>query len=218
MNVSMLVFDLDGTLSDPSSGIVNCVNHALQQCGYDERPADEISAEIGPPLDLMFNKFFPSITTAEIDRLVLAYRERFVAKGYAENVLYDGIADVLIMLHESGFRLGVCTSKPERSARMVLTHFNLLHHFEFVSGGDIGIAKQSQLAELLRNKLIDEHAVMIGDRGVDLSAGASNELRTVGVLWGFGSRQELAAEAPTLIIDKVTDLLTSFTCTEASNH
>lgn len=210
MNVSTLVFDLDGTLSDPSSGIVNCVNYALEKCGYPVQPAELINAEIGPPLDLMFGKFIPDITDSKMNDLVVAYRERFVVDGFSENYVYEGIADTIDALHKSGFRLGVCTSKPEKSARKVLQHFNLLHYFEFVSGGDIGIAKQSQLADLLKNQLIDKDAVMIGDRGVDLSAGRNNGLRTVGVLWGFGSRDELSAEEPALILQNVAELLTSF--------
>lgn len=212
MKVSTLVFDLDGTISDPSSGIVNCVHYALEKCGYPSQPAEKISAEIGPPLDQMFNKFIPDLTDVQMDELVAAYRERFVVDGFSENFLYDGIPDAMDALYTSGFRLGVCTSKPEKSACKVLDHFNLLHYYEFVSGGDIGIAKQSQLTELMNKKVIDGDAVMIGDRGVDLSAGRNNGLRTVGVLWGFGSREELIAEEPARILNSVDELLTSFVC------
>lgn len=211
MKVTTLVFDLDGTISDPSSGIVNCVNHALSRCGYNTRTKQEISAEIGPPLDLMFRKFIPQITNTQIDDLVVAYRERFVTDGYKENFLYDGIVDAINALSERGFTVGVCTSKPERSARTVLEHFGLLHHFKFVSGGDIGIAKQSQLKDLLDADTIDNEAVMIGDRGVDLSAARNNGLRAVGVLWGFGNIEELNAEKPEFVLSRVDELVSSFT-------
>lgn len=210
MKVSTLVFDLDGTISDPSSGIVNCVNYALERCGHEPQPADAISAEIGPPLDLMFNKFIPGISDQQMDDMVIAYRERFVVDGYAENYMYDGIAQAIASLRSDGFRLGVCTSKPEKSARKVLEHFELLSFFDFVSGGDIGIAKGSQLSALLREGSIDKDAVMIGDRGVDLIAGNSNGLRTVGVLWGFGSEAELAAENPEFVLNSVSELLGRF--------
>ncbi len=212
MKVSTLVFDLDGTLSDPSSGIVNCVNYAFSRCDLEARSEREISAEIGPPLDLMFRKFIPGITDSVIDQLVVFYRERFVSEGFAENYLYEGIAETISALKKSGFRLGVCTSKPERSARRVLEHFKLLHYFDFVSGGDIGIAKQSQLKDLLAANRIDKQAVMIGDRGVDLSAAHNNGLRAVAVLWGFGDRVELQAENPELILEKVGELESSFAC------
>ncbi len=212
MKVSTLVFDLDGTLSDPSSGIINCVNYALPRCGFATRTAQEISAEIGPPLDLMFKKFIPDITDDQIDELVVCYRERFVTDGFAENYLYDRIAETIDALTQSGFRVGVCTSKPEKSARRVLEHFELLQYFDFVSGGDIGIAKQSQLKELLENNVIDKQAVMIGDRGVDLIAAHNNGLRSVGVLWGFGDEAELKSEKPEFILSNVAELTRSFVC------
>lgn len=215
MKVSTLVFDLDGTISDPSRGIINCVNYALEKCGFEPQSPEAISGEIGPPLDLMFNKFIPGISDNQMESMVAAYRERFVSEGFAENILYQGMQQTIASLHQSGFRLGVCTSKPERPARQVLEHFGLLHYFQFVSGGDIGIAKGSQLAELLANKVIDKNAVMIGDRGVDLIAGTSNQLRTVGVLWGFGNLEELSAQNPELVLQNVPELLTSFT-SEAS--
>ena len=210
MEVTTLVFDLDGTLSDPSTGIINCVNYALKTCGYETQSDRNISAEIGPPLDLMFNKFIAGLTPDGMNELVVAYRERFNTDGFAENILYKDIPATLNTLQNSGFRLGVCTSKPERPARKILEHFNLLHQFEFVSGGDIGVTKQSQLQRLLDNKDIDQNAVMIGDRGVDLIAAHNNGLRSVGVLWGFGSRRELAEQNPVLMIDTVPELLSSF--------
>ena len=210
MKVSTLVFDLDGTISDPASGIINCVNYALQCHGLATQSDAAISAEIGPPLDLMFRKFMPDITNEVIDDLVISYRERFATDGFAENTLYTGMPQVLQSLCDAGFRLGVCTSKPEPAARKVLKYFALLHHFEFVSGGDIGVAKQSQLKRLLDENIIDHQAVMIGDRSVDLTAAHNNQLKSVAVLWGFGSTAELAAEKPALTLSKVDELLTSF--------
>ena len=210
MKVSTLVFDLDGTISDPSSGIIKCVNYALQCHGLATRSDQSISAEIGPPLDLMFRKFMPDITDKMIDDLVFSYRERFATDGFAENELYSGIPQAFQSLCSAGFRLGVCTSKPEPAARKVLEYFSLLHHFEFVSGGDIGVAKQSQLKSLLDENTIDRDAVMIGDRFVDLTAAHNNQLRSVAVLWGFGSAAELAEEKPVLTLSAVGELLTSF--------
>jgi len=210
MKVSTLVFDLDGTISDPSKGIIACVNHALEKQGLSTQSDEAISAEIGPPLDLMFRKFMPDITDKIIDDLVQSYRERFSTDGFAENTLYDGMPETLQALNDAGFRLGVCTSKPEPAARKVLQHFGLLQHFVFVSGGDIGVAKQSQLQKLLGQKTIDLNALMIGDRSVDLTAAHNNGLQSAAVLWGFGSEAELTAESPALVLAKVAELLTSF--------
>ena len=210
MKASTLVFDLDGTISNPASGIIKCVNYALQCHNLATQSDEAISAFIGPPLDVMFKSFMPDITDKMIDDLVISYRERFATDGFAENTLYSGMPQALEALREAGFQLGVCTSKPGPAAKKVLEHFNLLHHFDFVSGGDIGIAKQSQLKNLLDEKIIDQRAVMIGDRSVDLTAAHNNQLRSVAVLWGFGSATELAAENPALTLASVTELLTSF--------
>lgn len=206
MRVSTVVFDLDGTLTDPSVGIVRCVNYALEKRGYPTRSDAEISGEIGPPLDLMFRKFIPAIELPAIEKLVGDYRERFGVYGYAENLIYDGIPRALKSLQDRGLPMGVCTSKPKASAERVLEHFGLSSYMQFVSGGDIGIAKQKQLETLLAEGCIDEHAVMIGDRGVDLFAAHNNNLRSVGVLWGFGAWSELSAEKPELIIQAVDEL------------
>ncbi|MEM7257448.1 MAG: HAD hydrolase-like protein [Pseudomonadota bacterium] len=206
MKVSTVVFDLDGTLSDPSVGIIRCVNHALTKGGYPTRSDAEISAEIGPPLDLMFGKFIPGIDMPGIETLVMYYRERFGDTGFSENQLYDGIPEALEALERKGVRLGVCTSKPAPAAKKILRHFKLDHHMAFVSGGDIGIKKQSQLEALLGDDNIDKNAVMIGDRGVDLSAAHNNGLRSAGVLWGFGAQAELQSENPELMIAQVDNL------------
>jgi len=209
MKVSALVFDLDGTLTDPSEGIANCVNHALAEHGHAPRSRADISAEIGPPLDFMLRKFIPDISDQEITQLVHSYRQRFNVVGYAENRLYDNIATVIPELRKT-FKLGVCTSKPEAPARQVLDHFNLLNHFEFVSGGDIGVAKQSQLQSLLERGAINSEAVMIGDRNVDLIAAHNNQLRSAAVLWGFGRHEELQAESPALTLESVEQLVDCF--------
>jgi len=191
-------------------GIIACVNYALEKQGLSTQSDKAICAEIGPPLDLMFRKFMPDITDQIIDDLVRSYRERFATDGFAENTLYDGMPEALQALSDAGFRLGVCTSKPEPAARKVLQHFGLLQHFVFVSGGDIGVAKQSQLQKLLDQKIIDLNALMIGDRSVDLTAAHNNGLQSAAVLWGFGSEAELTAQSPALVLGKVAELLTSF--------
>lgn len=206
MKVSTVVFDLDGTLSDPSVGIIRCVNHALQCNGYPTRSDAEISAEIGPPLDLMFNKFIPGIDLPAMQQLVSDYRERFGVHGYAENEMYAGIPEALQTLKTKGLRMGVCTSKPAPAAKRILEYFGISSYMEFVSGGDIGVAKQSQLEALLSAGSIDDRAVMIGDRGVDLSAAHNNGLRCAGVLWGFGMPDELHSESPEMVIQRVSDL------------
>lgn len=199
-NVSTLIFDLDGTLSDPSLGIFRCINHALRSHGFPEVARAAVAAQIGPPLDEIFKYFLPEAGQALISNLISTYRQRYADAGYAENELYPGVPDVLRELSGRGVRVGVCTSKRKDFAHKILSMFDLVSHFSFVDGGDIGIRKQDQLAGLLRSGTIDRQAVMTGDREVDISAAKANGLRSVGVLWGFGDMNELSEAGADLII------------------
>jgi len=199
-NVSGLIFDLDGTISDPSLGIFRCINHALSTHGFSEVDTDSVAAQIGPPLDKIFRTFQPQAEPALISSLISAYRQRYAESGYAENELYAGIPDVLRSLTDRGLRLGVCTSKRRDFAEQILEMFGLISHFSFVDGGEIGIGKHQQLADLLNTGTIDRSAVMIGDRDVDILAAKANGLRSVGVLWGFGDHGELSGAGADIVI------------------
>ena len=202
---SALVFDLDGTLSDPLDGIARSYNYALTAHGFAARSDTELAELVGPPLDQGFLAL--GIPTDLIAAIVATYRERYSELGYAENRLYDDIADVLAKLHASGNRMGVCTSKRRDFAVRILELFGLSSYFSFVSGGDIGISKAQQLRSLLDDRTIDHTAIMIGDRAVDIHAAHANELPSCGVLWGFGSREELVESQPTYVITKPDELL-----------
>lgn len=203
---STLVFDLDGTLSDPSVGIARSLNHALGSHGFPIVPESLLAAEIGPPLDEILEKFIPEGTTDEIPALVAAYRERYVSVGYAENEVYPGIPELIEQLAAAGLRLGVCTSKPASYSGKILDLFGIREHFSFVDGGDIGIKKHQQLAGLIGRGEIDADAVMIGDRAVDIEAAHANGLRSIGVLWGFGSAEEIHGARPSFVTPAVADL------------
>jgi hypothetical protein len=110
-NVSTLIFDLDGTISDPILGIYRCINHALRYYGFSEVSVELVPAEIGPPLDETFNKFKPGADQSVVANLVSKYRERYAEIGYSENEIYPGLAGALQALSDGGVRMGVCTSK-----------------------------------------------------------------------------------------------------------
>ncbi|MEM7015798.1 MAG: HAD-IA family hydrolase [Pseudomonadota bacterium] len=206
-NPPTLILDLDGTISDPSLGITRSINYALEQHDL-PTVSDALAAKaIGPPLDHSFLKFAPKSSHDTITSLVGAYRERYAEVGYAENIVYPDIPGVLETLHSKGIRLGVCTSKRVDFAHQILALFDLTDYFDFVSGGEIGISKGMQLAELLEAETINEKAIMIGDRAVDITAAHQNELHAVGVLWGFGDYAELSAESPWRILKEVKELL-----------
>ncbi|MCH5378037.1 MAG: HAD-IA family hydrolase [Planctomycetes bacterium] len=203
---STLVFDLDGTISDPSEGIARCINHALGELGQSEISRERVSAEIGPPLDEMFGALHPAADEETIVSLIGKYRERYATVGFSENSVYAEIPDGLSRLVERGFRLGVCTSKREDFAVRILDLFGLRRYFAFVNGADVGTTKREQLSRLLAAGAIDTDAVMIGDRAVDILAARGNHLRSIGVLWGFGSHEELAAAEPDFIAADVGEL------------
>lgn len=207
MKYTLAIFDLDGTLSDPQIGISRSINHALAAHGYAERDETWLARYIGPPLDESFADLCETRDAAHIQTLVDTYRERYGRIGYAENTLYAGIAESLAALHASGMRLGVCTSKRVDFAHAILKMFDIDHYFDFVSGGDIGIHKWQQLGKLIPGKIDPASAVMIGDRDVDIFAAQRNGLASAGVLWGFGSQEELAGVNPHYLFQHPADLL-----------
>jgi len=192
----LLLFDLDGTLSDPLPGIARSINYALSYFGYPERDPSELAAYVGPPLDQTLQSLTGVHSADRVAALVDKYRERYGEIGYSENVLYPGIAGALQALRDAGVSLAVCTSKRADFAEKILRRFGIRAHFRFVSGGDIGIEKPQQIAALREQRLVGPSTLMVGDRAVDLVAAHANGLQSAGVLWGYGSRAELEAETP----------------------
>lgn len=201
-----ILFDLDGTLSDPLEGIGNCLNYALAHFGYPTKPLAELARYIGPPLDQSFIAETGSSDSAHIHALVAKYRERYGDVGYAENKLYPEIPAALAALQAAGIPMAVCTSKRGDFAEMIVQRFGLSDFFRFVNGAEIGTHKWQQIAALRERGIVTERSAMVGDRGVDLIAANRNGLTGVGVLWGYGSRAELAAEQPRHIFEMPAQL------------
>ncbi|HMK64164.1 MAG TPA: HAD hydrolase-like protein [Thermodesulfobacteriota bacterium] len=195
--IAYLIFDLDGTISDPFVGIARCMNYALEYFGYSPISEDCISQFIGPPLDYAFRSVIGPASPDQVAELVDKYRERYAEVGYSENVLYPGIPEVLSVLSTAEVPLGLCTSKRVDFAENILKMFGLRHYFKFLSGGDIGVHKSQQLAALLKAGTISGASFMIGDRAVDIEAARKNGLASVGVLWGHGTEEELRLADPT---------------------
>lgn len=197
-----LLFDLDGTLTDPAPGITRCLNHALRALGHAPRPEDDLTVYIGPPLDDTFRTLADTDDAAHVAALVTAYRERYGAIGYAENRVYDGVREALAALHEAGIPMSVCTSKRTDFAERILAHFDLRRFFDTVDGGDIGTPKWQQVRGLVDRGAAGPRTVMVGDRAVDVEAAHRNGLAAAAVLWGYGSRGELAAAGPQHLLDR----------------
>jgi phosphoglycolate phosphatase len=203
----VILFDLDGTLSDPLVGIGRSINYALSHFGYAELPLSELAVHVGPPLDQSFSLITGLSSSSAVEGLVAKYRERYGDIGYAENILYPGIPEVLHSLAGGGITLGVCTSKRVDFAEKILELFGLRSYFSFVSGGEIGMHKGQQIHALLETGAITHSSVMVGDRAVDITAAHRNGLDAAGVLWGHGSRQELEAEEPRYLLSTPADLV-----------
>jgi phosphoglycolate phosphatase len=192
----LILFDLDGTLSDPLVGIGRSINHALAHFGYATLELHELAPYVGPPLDESFAMLTGVAEKAELAALVAKYRERYGEIGYSENVLYPGIAEAVEQLRSADMRLGLCTSKRQDFAERILEMFGLRAHFEFVSGGEIGTQKWQQIEALRASGRVSSASVMVGDRAIDVDAAHRNGLQAAGVLWGYGSAAELAEAQP----------------------
>jgi phosphoglycolate phosphatase len=198
--VKNVVFDLDGTLSDPKEGITRSLQHALIAMGRQAPPTEALEWCIGPPLWQTWPVLLGSDDPAESQRAMVHYRERFATTGLFENKVYDGIPEVLGALSESGCALFLATSKPLVFARKILEHFALDGFFAGLHGAELD-GRLSDKGELLSHLLIDqglapEATVMVGDRKHDVIGARTAGLRALAVTYGYGSREELAAAAP----------------------
>lgn len=201
-----LLFDLDGTISDPVLGIVRSLNHALVHFGQPAREEADLHVHIGPPLDEAFRALTGASSPGAIAPYVAKYRERYFAVGYRENVLYQGIIEALGVLDSSRIPMGVCTSKRTDIAERILEMFGVRRFFQFVDGGDAGVRKWQQIEGLRSQGFVDQTTIMIGDRAVDIEAAHRNGLQGAGVLWGYGSRQEIESAHPEHVLSVPADL------------
>jgi len=194
MPLDAIYFDLDGTLTNPKPGITRSIQYALQKLDHPAIPTeDELTWCIGPPLRASFAKILGG--EAQADRAVALYRERFSDIGLYENGVYDGISEVLTTLSQSGRRLFVATSKPHVFATRIIEHFGLRHHFEHVFGSELDgtrVDKSDLLQYALDIAAVDpSKTLMIGDRSHDMVGAGNNGMKGIGVLYGYGTRDEL---------------------------
>jgi phosphoglycolate phosphatase len=206
-----LIFDLDGTISDPFEGISKSVNYALESMALNPADPESIRPMIGPPLTEIFEHLAGDVSADQMQLLVDKYRERYASIGYTENVIYARIPEVIETLSASGYVLGICTSKRADYASDIVDMFGLAAHFSFIDGGDVGVHKADQLGRLVASGIDSTSAVMIGDRHLDIGAAKKNGLTSVGVSWGFGDAHELTAAAPDHLLHTPDELLELFT-------
>ena len=190
-----ILFDLDGTLTESSPGFIASIRHTLQIMQR-PIPSDEIiRRQIGPPIESTLALFLGSDDAEVMSTGLGHYRQRYSSIGLFENSVYAGIEDSLITLRDSGARLFVATSKPQVFAKRILDHFELTHYFQAVYGSELDGSRANKaelIAHLMRNEsLAAVSTLMIGDRLHDAAGALANGITPIGVLWGFGSREEL---------------------------
>jgi phosphoglycolate phosphatase len=191
------LFDLDGTLTDPKPGIVGSMRFALDQLQIACPSDDVLASYIGPPLRGTFGTLLNTSDAERIEEALRLYRQRFAVTGLYENKVYKGVSAMLETVVHMGCAAYVVTSKPAVYAERIVSHLRLGHHFRKVYGAELD-GRWDDKAELLAYLLVTEGvgpsaAVMVGDRAADIMAAKANEIRSIGVLWGYGSEAELAA-------------------------
>jgi phosphoglycolate phosphatase len=211
MRCANLLFDLDGTLTDPKIGISRCIQHALSALGHEPPDTDTLDWCIGPPLRHFLSRLLHSGDDTLLEQAVHLYRQRFAEIGLFENRVYDGIPEALAELRQRGCRLFLATSKPRIFAEQILDHFNLAGHFETAHGSELN-GQLTDKPSLVRHILAIEglqpdRTMIIGDRKFDIIGGKANGVRTGAVTYGYGTREELEAEAPDLLFDSPDQLL-----------
>lgn len=209
MRYKTILFDLDGTLTDPKEGITKSVQYALSCLGIEVENSDDLLPFIGPPLQVGFKEQY-RLNEQEVVLAVGHFRERFKQVGMFENEVFVGVKELLETLKERGYQLAVATSKPSVFAVQILTHFQLDTYFDLIVGSNLDgtqIYKGEIIAKVM--ELYGDRlgtAIMIGDRKHDIIGAHENELDSIGVLFGYGSKEELEAVRPTYIVETVEQL------------
>ncbi len=209
-NYDIVLFDLDGTLTDPKLGITKSVQHSLRHFGIIEDNLDDLVKFIGPPLRDSFPEYY-GFGEAQTELAVEKYREYFSVTGMYENTVYPMIPELLQELIDNKKRLIIATSKPTVFADKILKHFNLHKYFEFISGSNLDGSRDKK-SEVIFHAFKEcrlapsDKMVMIGDRKHDLIGAKEAGIDSIGVLYGYGSMEELQKEYPIHIVDDVSDL------------
>lgn len=205
-----ILFDLDGTLTDPFVGITRSIVYALERMGLVAPAAEDLRWCTGPPLRPTFATLLGTTDPGLIDQAIGFYRERYDAIGKFENTIVDGIPEIVARFHEAGYFLSIATSKLQRFAVDIVDHFGLRPYFHVIHGSDAD-GRNADKAHLLAHILAAENlsassCVMIGDRSHDMVGASANGVAGIGVLWGYGDREELVGAGAAAIADTPDDL------------
>lgn len=206
----LILFDLDGTLTDSAPGITRCVQYALSRLGIEENDLDKLRPFVGPPLTDSFKERY-HMTDSEAEKARDYYRERFAAVGLYENAVYPGVEALLDCLGKAGVKMVIATSKPTIYSVKILEHFGLSRYFAAVIGSNLDgsrVDKGEVIAAALDEVKCSDRSkvVMVGDREHDVAGARANGIAVISVGYGYGSPEELAAARPDHIVPTVAAL------------
>ena len=201
--ISNVLFDLDGTISNSSEGVIGCFQHTLKELTgyYSDEPS--IIKLIGTPIQAIFSDLLQTNDEQLITRAISIYREKYAEIGVTGNIIYSGITDLLSTLRENSYSVFLVTMKNFQDAEKVIRHLGLDHLIRQIYGPSLEGYPDNK-AELIRstldeNNLSQNETVMIGDRKEDIRAGKANGIKTIGVTYGFGTREEIMESCPDCI-------------------
>ena len=206
-----ILFDLDGTLVESGMGIMNSAQYALRKHGIEIDDASTLSDFIGPPLRNSFMELY-GFSKEQADQAITYYREYYSVTGIYENTLYPGVTQVIDKLRAAGKTVILATSKPTFYAEKILARYNLTESFVFIAGSEMD-GQRSEKAEIIQYVLDEMHiadkreVVMIGDRRHDIIGAVAVGVDSIGVLYGYGNREEFEAAGATWIVESAEDLL-----------
>lgn len=211
MRYDILLWDLDGTLTDSKEGITRSIQYALSRLSYPIPEADDLEWIIGPPLKESFKILLKTTNEALLNQAVEIYRERFQEIGLYENIVYPGIPKLLLQLKETGCKHFLATSKPRIFAEKILQHFLLEEYFDVIMGSELNgqlVEKETIIKEVLKKapKGLLSKTVMIGDRKYDVYGARANQIDVIAVGYGYGTAEELHAANPDYIVTSVEGL------------
>ncbi|TCK98740.1 phosphoglycolate phosphatase [Natranaerovirga hydrolytica] len=210
MKYKTILFDLDGTVTDPKVGITKSVRYALEKNNMEVHSLEALEKFIGPPLKDSFMKYY-DVDEATAMHLINDYREYFTDKGIFENKLYDGMIDLLKALKDKDYTVAIATSKPTVFARRIIGHFGLVNYFDEVIGSNLDgtrINKAEVITSVMEQLNITNtnQTIMIGDREYDIRGAHENKIDSIGVAYGYGTIDELRQSNPTIIVYSIREL------------
>lgn len=210
--MKMILFDLDGTLTDSGEGIMNCAAYTLTHYGIEVPPEEELRTFVGPPLTETFARF--GVPLDQVEEAIRIYRSRYIPIGKFENHPYPGIRELLEKLNAEGYPLYVATSKPEGTSIEILEHFDLARYFKKICGAATDLSrntKESVIAYLLKECGTQEDVVMVGDTAYDVIGAKAHGIPTIGVSWGYGLVEDMKSAGAAAIADTMDELYSLLT-------